>query len=95
MTSQGYSLAVVRGLFAVVASRCRAQVGGLQPLQLSGPRDRLQSRGILAELLCGMWGLPGPGIEPLSPALAGGFFIMEPPGKPYNEACLFILKLTL
>ena len=30
-----------------------------------------------------MWDLPGPGIEPVSPALAGGFFTTEPPGKPY------------
>ena len=26
--------------------------------------------------------LPHPGIEPASPALAGGFFTTEPPGKP-------------
>ena len=26
--------------------------------------------------------LPNPGIEPESPALAGGFFTTEPPGKP-------------
>ena len=26
--------------------------------------------------------LPNPGIEPLSPGLAGGFFITEPSGKP-------------
>ena len=26
--------------------------------------------------------LPDPGIEPISPALAGGFFTTEPPGKP-------------
>ena len=26
--------------------------------------------------------LPGPGIEPMSPALAGRFFTTEPPGKP-------------
>ena len=26
--------------------------------------------------------LPDPGIEPMSPALAGGFFASEPPGKP-------------
>ena len=35
-----------------------------------------------------MWDLPGPGIKPMSPALAGGFFTTEPPGKPtyhYNE----------
>ena len=29
-----------------------------------------------------MWDLPGPGIEPESPALAGRFFTTEPPGKP-------------
>ena len=27
-------------------------------------------------------GLPNPGIELAFPALAGGFFIAEPPGKP-------------
>ena len=26
--------------------------------------------------------LPDPGIEPVSPALASGFFTLEPPGKP-------------
>ena len=29
-----------------------------------------------------MWGLPRSGIEPVSPALVGGFFATEPPGKP-------------
>ena len=29
---------------------------------------------------------PDPGIEPSSPALAGGFFTTEPPGKP--DRCL-------
>jgi len=29
-----------------------------------------------------MWDLPGPGIEPMSPAMAGGFFPTESPGKP-------------
>ena len=28
-----------------------------------------------------MWDLPGPGIEPVSPALAGGFLTTGPPGK--------------
>ena len=28
------------------------------------------------------WDLPDPGIEPTSPALAGGFFTSEPSGKP-------------
>ena len=29
--------------------------------------------------------LPDPGIEPMSPALASGFFTTEPPGKPIYE----------
>ena len=28
-----------------------------------------------------MWDLPGPGLEPMSPALAGGFLTTGPPGK--------------
>ena len=30
-----------------------------------------------------MWDLPGPGLEPVSPALAGGFLTTAPPGKPW------------
>ncbi|KAJ8797875.1 hypothetical protein J1605_017077 [Eschrichtius robustus] len=30
-----------------------------------------------------MWDLPRPGLEPVSPALAGGFSTTAPPGKPY------------
>ena len=34
--------------------------------------------------------LPDPGIEPKSPALAGGFFTAEPPGKPFLKLlCYF------
>ena len=29
--------------------------------------------------------LPDPGIEPMSPALAGGFFTTEPPGTPGKD----------
>ena len=31
-----------------------------------------------------MWGLPGPGIEPVSLALAGRFFTTEPKRKPHK-----------
>ena len=41
----------------------------------------LSSCGARAQLLHGMWDLPGPGLEPLSPALAGRFFTTAPPGK--------------
>ena len=33
-----------------------------------------------------MWDLPRPGIEPVSPQLAGRFFTTEPPGKPLPSA---------
>ena len=32
-----------------------------------------------------MWDLPGPGLEPVSPALAGGFFTTAPQGKSRNN----------
>ena len=32
----------------------------------------------------GMWDLPGPGLEPVSPALAGRFLTTAPPGKSLN-----------
>ena len=40
-----------------------------------------------------MWDLPGPGLEPESPALAGGFLTTAPPGKPY--ACPFLKKTSV
>ena len=40
-----------------------------------------QGRSAQAQLLRGMWDLPGPGLEPVSPALAGGFLTTAPPGK--------------
>ena len=43
---------------------------------------RLGSCGTRAQLLCGMWDLPRPGLEPVSPALAGRFSTTVPPGKP-------------
>ena len=52
-------------------SHCRAQ-----PLE-----RRLDSCGRWALLLHGTWDLPGSWTEPSSPALAGGVFTTEPPGK--------------
>ena len=42
---------------------------------------RLSTCVARAKLLYGMWDLPGPGLEPVSPALAGGFLTTAPPGK--------------
>ena len=45
---------------------------------------RLSSCGARAQLLRGMWDLPGPGLEPGSPALAGRVLTTAPPRKPEN-----------
>ena len=45
---------------------------------------RLSSCGSRAQLLRGMWDLPRPGLEPMSPALAVRFSTTEPPGKPHS-----------
>ena len=47
---------------------------------------RLSISGAQAELLRGMWDLPGPGLKPVSPALAGRFLTTAPPWKPYTVA---------
>ena len=54
---------------------------------------RLSNCGSLAQPLRGMWDLPRPGLEPVSPALAGGFSTTAPPGKPCT--CLFELRFSL
>ena len=43
---------------------------------------RLSSCGSWAQLLRSMWNLPRPGLELVSPALAGRFSTTAPPGKP-------------
>ena len=56
------SVVVARGL-----SSCGSRI----------PEHRLNSCDTWAQLLCGIWDLPGPGIEHMSPALAGRFFTMK------------------
>ena len=51
---------------------------------------RLSSCGTWVYLLHGMWDLPGPGLEPGSPALAGGFLTTAPPGKSSTD---FLIEL--
>ena len=67
----GFSYCGARDLGCVCFSSC-----GSQPLE-----HRLHSC-VQAQLLRSMWDLPG-GAEPVSPALAGGFFTTERPGKPH------------
>ena len=45
---------------------------------------RLSNCGSRAQLLRGMWDLPRPGLEPVSPALAGRLSTIAPPGKPQS-----------
>ena len=65
------------GLLIAVASLARAWASVLAARGLS-------LCGAQAWLLQGMWDLLGSRIKPASPALAGGFFTTEPPGKPKN-----------
>ena len=54
---------------------------GLSSCDSQALERRLSSCGARALLLHSMWDLPGPGIEPVSPALGGGFLTTVPPGK--------------
>ena len=71
--SGGHSSSRCAGLFTIAASLVAEH--RLQTCRLSscGSRD---------SLLHGMWDLPRPGLEPVSPALAGRFSTTAPPGKP-------------
>ena len=55
---------------------------------VNGGHSPAEVRGLLITVafvtergLCCMWNPPGQGIKPISPALAGGFFTSELPGK--------------
>ena len=50
------------------------------------PECRLSSCGARAQLLCGMRDPPRPGLEPVSPALAGRFLTTAPPRKPHYKS---------
>ena len=91
---QGPLFIVVHGLLIVVASRCRARAlgarasavaaCGLSSCVSQALERRLSSCGTWAQLLRGMWDPPGPGLEPVSPALAGRLPTTAPPGKPHS-----------
>ena len=65
------------------------------PLTIAGPpvaghrlqTRRLSSCGPRTQPLRGMWDPPRPGLEPVSPALAGRLSTTAPPGKP--GICIF------
>ena len=68
--SRGYSLLWYIAAHCNGFSLCRATA-----------LERGLSYGAWAWLLCSVWDLPRPGIEPMSPALAGRFLTPGPPGK--------------
>ena len=75
-------------------SSCGTQALGHVGFSSCGSRaleHRISSCGTWALLLRGMWDLPRPRIEPVSPALASGFLTTAPPGK-YQ---LFKIKVYL
>jgi len=92
--SGGYSLVAVCGLLIVLASLV-AEAQTLGPSGFSSRstwaqwlRSQDLERGLSscsagAQLLHSMWDPPLWGIEPMSPALAGGIFTNEPPGKSF------------
>ena len=70
-------------------SCCRAQTperGVFSSCSSQGLAHKLSSCGAQPYVLLGMWDLPGSGIKPVSPALAGGFFNTESPGKPRGHS---------
>ena len=89
----------VRGLSLVVASggHSSSRCAGLS---LSWPlvaEHRLQTRrlsscGSRAQLLRGMWDLPRPGLDPVSPALAGRLSTTVPPGKSHADIFLIVIS---
>ena len=84
-SKQGPLFVEVHGLLTAVASL--AVDYRLQAHRLSGGGSRAPSAGSVVVVqgpgcpkACGFF--LGPGIKPVSPALAGGFFLTGAPGKP-------------
>ena len=65
-----------------------------QLLRFLGPRAQAQWLWGVGSLLCGMWGLPGPGMEPVSPALVCGLFTPGPLGKS-QKLRLFLITSSI
>ena len=70
-----HGLSLVVGEWGVAAARGLSSCGS-RVLEYTG----FSSCGTQALLLHGVWNLPGPGIEPVSPALAGRFLSTVPTG---------------
>ena len=82
------------GLLFVVVRRLLLVVASLVAEHRLQTR-RLSNCGSRAQLLCGMWDLPRPGLEPVSPALAGRCSTTAPPGKFINRFFFFFLMISI
>ena len=96
----GFPLAVVSGAYPrlLVAEASLVAGTGSRARGLSGcgsraPERRLNSCDACTLLIRDAWDLPGSGIEPMSPAVAGRFFITEPPGKPHLSPPFFFAMM--
>ena len=83
---RGPLLIAVRGPFTIAASLVAEH--RLQTRRLSNCGSR-------AQLLRGMWDLPRPGLEPVSPASAGRLSTTAPPGKPLALFFYFLFLRTV
>ena len=81
----GFSLQWLLSLWSMGSRYAGFSSCGSQALEC-----RLSSCGTWAYLLHGMWDLPGPGLEAVSPALVGGFLSTVPPGKPLDFILCYI-----
>ena len=80
----GFSLQRLLSLLGTGSRACGLQYCGMW-LSSWGSwalEHRFSNCGPGAQMLRGVWDLPGSGIEPVSPASSGWFFTTEPSGKP-------------
>ena len=88
VVSRGYSLLQCTGFslrWLLLLQSMGSRHTGLSSCGLLAVERRLSSCGTWAQLLRSMWDLPSPGLEPMSPALAGGFLTTSPPGEPTSS----------
>ena len=74
--------------------RCLGSVVGLSRCGSRALKHRLSSCGARAQLLHGMWDLPRPRMEPVSPAVAGGFLTAAPRGKSHMCVLSVVVYIT-
>ena len=82
--AQAFSSCSGQGLLSGCGVRASHHGGFSCEARALGPSG-FTSCGARALLLCVMWNLPRPGVDPLPLALQGGFLITGSPGKPPNS----------